>query len=129
MAGAGFWPRVPLQVESWGWPSSCGSLEVESRQAALEGSAWKVPPTSPLHGRKPGPERAWVLTQVILVSGTAKTRVGRSRFQSQSPFWKALGCIDMDSGRHGLRVGSASSRLGCPLSPSSFSPSILDPQL
>lgn len=83
MAGAGLWPPVPLQVESWGWPSSCGYLEVESGQEsgqeALEGQACGCCPP--------------LLYIDISVSGATKTRVGKSRFQSLCPFGKALGCI------------------------------------
>lgn len=74
-AGAGFWLPVPLQVES-GWPSSLGYLEVELRQAALEGRTWEVLPTPSFTEGNLGPGQAGDLTQVILVSGIAKTRVG-----------------------------------------------------
>lgn len=109
MAGAGFWPPILLQVESRGWPSSCSYLKVESRQEALEGRTWEVLPTPLVHRTQQSPGRAGDLTQVILVGGTAKAGVGRSCFQSQCPFWKALDYFSTwGSGRHRFRASSAS---------------------
>lgn len=60
-------------------------------QEALESRAWGCyPPLLYTEGNQ-GPGRAGDLTQVIL----AKTRVGKSPFQSQCPFCKALDCIRM----------------------------------
>lgn len=97
------WPPVPLQVESWGWPSSCGYLEVEWGRRPWKAGPGCYPPLLHTEGNK-GPGWRGNLTLVILVSGTAKTRVGKSLFQSQCPFCKALACIrmwiqvDVDSG-------------------------------
>lgn len=41
-----------------------------------------------------GPGQAGGLTWVILVSGTAKTRVGNPCFRFQSPFWKVSGLME-----------------------------------
>lgn len=94
MAGAGFWPLVPLQVESWGWPSLAVIWKwnpgQELGQEALEGWVWGCYPP--------------LLYTDILISGTTKTRVRKSRLQSLWPFGKALDCIrkwiqvDRDSG-------------------------------
>lgn len=91
MAGAGFWPLFPLQVESWGWPVLWLFASGIGTAGPPKGKARGCYP--PLLYAEGSLGLGWAGVSTSQLG--AQQRMGKSHFQVQCPFHKAPGCIRM----------------------------------